>query len=253
MMAQKGTDSHAAGCDRERFEKENRQTMGRTVMRKILLMSLLAMTALVIPPAAMCQMGRGIPGMKGVLTLAEGTGAEYEMTTRDSSKQRLEIAITGTEQVEGKTAYWMEYSMPDQKPQPGSVKVLVGLNGDQSMATRMVMRMGSEVIEMNMNLPMMKGQNSSPADARHDAENLGTESITVPAGTFVCEHWRSRDGSGEYWISDKVRPLGLVKSVSKDSSMLLVRVFTGATTKLPPPYKKFDPMEMMGQQQHVHP
>jgi hypothetical protein len=219
-------------------------------MRERLLITLFAMTALMIPPPVKSQIGgRGIPGMKGVLTLTVGAGAEYEMTSKDSKKQRLEIAITGGEQVEGKTAYWMEYSMLDQKPEPGNVKMLVTLNGDQSVASRMVMRMGSEVVEMNMNLPMMKGQNSSPTDVRQSAERVGSESITVPAGTFVCEHWRSKDGSGDYWISDKVRPMGLVKSVGKDGSMILARMFTGATTKLPPPYKKFDPMEMMRQKQ----
>jgi hypothetical protein len=222
-------------------------------MRKRLLMTLFAMTALMIPPVAKCQMGRGIPGMKGMLTFTVGAGAEYEMTSKDSKKQRLEIAITGTEQVEGKTAYWMEYSMLDEKPQPVNVKMLVAANSDQSVTSRMVMRMGNEVVEMNMDLPMMKGQNSSPTDVRQSAERVGSESITVPAGTFVCEHWRAKDGSGDYWISDKVRPMGLVKSVSKDGSMILARVFTGATTKLPPPYKKFDPMEMMRQQQQEHP
>jgi hypothetical protein len=209
-------------------------------MRKRLLMTLFAMTALMIPPVAKCQMGRGIPGMKGMLTFTVGAGAEYEMTSKDSKKQRLEIAITGTEQVEGKTAYWMEYSMLDEKPQPVNVKMLVAANSDQSVTSRMVMRMGNEVVEMNMDLPMMKGQNSSPTDVRQSAERVGSESIT-------------KDGSGDYWISDKVRPMGLVKSVSKDGSMILARVFTGATTKLPPPYKKFDPMEMMRQQQQEHP
>lgn len=73
------------------------------------------------------------------------------------------------------------------------------------------------------------------------------------AGTFTCEHRRTKDGTGDYWISDKVRPLGLVKRVGKDSSMVLLRQITGAKTKLPPPYKEFDPIEMMRQRQEQRP
>jgi hypothetical protein len=222
-------------------------------MNKKTILMFFATTILLVPSAARAQMGRSIPGIKGVFTPIVGAGAEYEMIGKDSKKQRMEIAITGSEQIDGKTAYWMEYAMPDAKAPAGNVKMLVALNADKTITSRMVMRMGSEVVEMDMNLPMMKSQQtSSPTDLRQTAERVGTENITVPAGTFVCEHWRAKDGSGEYWISDKVRPLGIVKSTGKDGSLVLTRVFTDATTKLPPPYKKFDPMEMMRQQQQ-HP
>ncbi|HEV1996118.1 MAG TPA: hypothetical protein VGR03_17425 [Candidatus Acidoferrum sp.] len=136
----------------------------------------------------------------------------------------------------------------------GTFKMLMSVNGDQTVTMRMVTRMGNDVIEMDMNMPMMKNrQTPSPADARHGAERVGTETITVPAGTFACEHWRANDGTSDFWISDKVRPMGLVKTVGKDSSMVLLRLITDAKTKLPPPYKKFDPMEMMRQQQQQHP
>lgn len=118
-----------------------------------------------------------------------GEDAAYEVTSnKDNKKMQMEMAITGKEEVEGKTA-----------------------------------------------------------------ERGGSEIITVPAGTYTCEHWRAKDGSGDYWISDNVCPMGLVKMTGKDSSMVLQRQITGATTKLPPPYKKFDMQEMMRQGQAQHP
>jgi len=32
---------------------------------------------------------------------------------------------------------------------------------------------------------------------------VGTETITVPAGTFSCAHWKKDEGVGDAWVSDK--------------------------------------------------
>jgi hypothetical protein len=213
-------------------------------------LSLVAILLMASPGPA--QFGSRAGSIAGVFSPVVGQGAAYEMTTaRDNKKQQMEIAITGKEEVAGKTAYWMEYSMTGMPQGMGASKVLMSVSGDQTVTMRMVARMNNEVVEMDMNLPMMQNRpKSSPADVRHDAERVGTETITVPAGTFTCEHWRAKDGSGDFWISDKVRPLGLVKTVSKDTSLVLLKQITDAKTKLPPPYKKFDIQEMMRQQQH---
>ncbi len=44
--------------------------------------------------------------------------------------------------------------------------------------------------------------------------SVGTESVTVPAGTFSCEHWRNDKSNSDIWTSDKVTPFGMVKEVS---------------------------------------
>jgi hypothetical protein len=211
-------------------------------------------TILLAASSLPAQFGARTPSFGGVFAPIVGEGAAYEMTSaKDNKKMQMEMAITGKEEFEGKTGYWMEYSMSGMPQGMGTSKVLMSLSGDQTVTMRMVTRMGNDVIEMDMNMPMMKNRpTTAPADARHSAERVGTETITVPAGTFACEHWRAKDGSSDFWISEKVRPMGLVKMVGKDSSMVLVRQITGATTKLPPPYKKFDMQEMMRQQQQ-HP
>ncbi len=80
---------------------------------------------------------------------------------------------------------------------------------------------------------------------REKAERVGSESITTLAGTFPCEHLQMKDGSGDVWISDKVAPWGLVKTVGKESNMTLTRLITGAKTRITGTPQKLDLMEMM--------
>ena len=51
---------------------------------------------------------------------------------------------------------------------------------------------------------------------------VGSESVTVPAGTFSCDHWAKDDGSGDIWVSSQVAPMGMVKSVDKNDTTVLV-------------------------------
>ena len=81
------------------------------------------------------------------------------------------------------------------------------------------------------------------------AEIVGTESVTVPAGTFSCTHYRMKDGTGEAWVSDKVSPWVLVKSQDKDTSMVLAKVITDAKDHITGTPQKFDPAQMMRNRQ----
>ena len=85
-----------------------------------------------------------------------------------------------------------------------------------------------------------------PEDIRTKADDVGKESVTVPAGTFSCEHYRMKDGSGDYWVSSKVAPFGLVKDQEKEGrTTLLVKTFTDAKDKITGTPQPFNPMMMM--------
>ena len=77
--------------------------------------------------------------------------------------------------------------------------------------------------------------------------SVGAETITVPAGTYICQHWKKDSGVGDVWVSDKVTPMGMVKSVSAGETMVLLKVITGATDHITGPVTKFDP-EMLKRQ-----
>ena len=210
-----------------------------------------AVAALAMAVPVWAQFGMRSPTISGVFHPVVGNGAAYEMKGHDPGAKDIEMAVVGKEDYEGQTGYWLETSFQDPRGGMGAMKTLMVMEGPNPGAKRMIMMMNGQAYEFPMNNPMM-GQRmaqSAPHDIRSDKTivRVGTETITVPAGTFSCEHYRSSDGSSEFWISDKVSPWGLVKSVSKDNTMVLTRQITNATSKITGPVKPFDPMQMMQQ------
>jgi hypothetical protein len=62
-------------------------------------------------------------------------------------------------------------------------------------------------------------------------------------------HWRNDKKNSDIWISDKVSPFGMVKEVSPDSSMVLVKTMDSYQDKITGPVTKFDPSAFMRQRQ----
>ena len=71
------------------------------------------------------------------------------------------------------------------------------------------------VFQMGDDQPMEAPTRPARRYARVDPNTLvGTETITVRAGTFTAKHYRDRTAYGEqvdFWIDDAVKPFGLVK------------------------------------------
>ena len=193
------------------------------------------------------------PAMQGVFNPVVGSGAAYELTDKKQQKNTMEITVVGKETVNGKDAFWMETGVQDPKSgTPVYMKMLIAPAEGNAVTERMIMQIAGQPnpIEMSMTMQARRGGDAKPqaTDFRTKAERLGTENITVPAGTFECEHWKMTDGSGEVWFSAKVAPWGMVKYTSKDSSMVLTRVITDAKDHITGTPVKFDPMQMMRQQ-----
>lgn len=214
-------------------------------LRQIIVM--LATLALAMPLAAQ-MFGPRTPTLSGVWHPVVGTGAAYEIT-KDGKKSEMEIIIVGKEDVDAKPAFWMEMAMTDQRTsQPVFVKSLMSVSENTITSTRMVIQMaGQDPMEMDMNMNAMgRGmKQTTPVTIADKAEIVGTDTVTVPAGTFSCTHYRMKDGTGDAWVSDKVSPWGLVKSQDKDSTVVLAKVITDAKDHITGTPKKFDPMQMM--------
>jgi hypothetical protein len=58
--------------------------------------------------------------------------------------------------------------------------------------------------------------------------------VTVPAGTFECDHYRGniQGKTIDYWVSSKVSPYGLVKMTSADLSMELKKTLSNETSHI---------------------
>ena len=197
---------------------------------------------------AQMVMSMGGPSVRGVWKPVVGAGSVYQIESKREGKRDMELAIVGAETSEGKPGHWLEFTTKD--PQEGLVVVrqLIVQDGKQNQILRMVIQQGNdEPMEMSMQMMGMMGQQQKPqkSDLREEAERVGTESITTPAGTLDCEHWRAKDKSADYWFSEKISPWGLVKMTSKDESMTLTRVIANAKTKIRGTPRKFDPSEMM--------
>jgi hypothetical protein len=69
------------------------------------------------------------------------------------------------------------------------------------------------------------------------------ETITVPAGTFNCEHWKS--DYSDFWVSTKVSPFSLVKDVDNNSADVLVKTIENAKDHIMGPVKPYDAKAVM--------
>lgn len=212
--------------------------------------------ALATSMAASAQMGMGMragpPQIRGVWSPVVGQGAVYQISGAASKNSEMEIAVLGKESVNGKDGYWLQMAMNNSEMGGQMVmKHLFVLDGQETHSARMIMQLpGRPPMEMPAQMMHREGS-SQQADVRTDAQDLGSESITVPAGTFATEHYRSKDGA-DIWISKDVPPWGMVKYQGKDTTMVLTKVISDAKDKIVGTPQPFNPM-MMGQMPQMPP
>jgi hypothetical protein len=198
---------------------------------------------------ASAQMGMGMrptPMPGGLFSPVVGTGAGYEITSSEGRKMNVEFAIVGKETVNGKDAYWMEWTTNAMGGD--MIMKVLAVPGDTIVMTRTIMQMpGRPPMEMPPQMASRANSPGIPSNIQAIADSVGSESVTVPAGTFTCEHYRMKDGSGDTWVTTKVSPFGVVKHQGKDSTMVLTKVITDAKDKIVGTPVPFNPMQMMQQ------
>jgi hypothetical protein len=216
-------------------------------MRKLTAVCSVVMLSMLLVASASAQMGMRQPRISGVWSPTVGSGAAYQMEMKGQGKMEMEFAVVGTEMVAGKPGHWLEMVMNDPRQGMTVMKMLMVLDAKSLGVKRMIMKApGEDAMEFPMNFMAQMGgpsQNVS-ADIRDDGVLVGTESITTPAGTFSCQHWQAKDKSWDAWISDKVAPYGVVKSVNRDGTMTLTKVLTGAKTRITGPVQKMEMPQM---------
>ncbi len=191
--------------------------------------------------------GAQIPGpgpqWRGVWSPKVGSGAIYEVQHPQRGKMQMEIAVVGEEKTGEKTAYWLEMRVQESEKSRVIVKSLVVLEGQKSDVLRTIVQ-NNEGPPMEFPVAMQRNMNSpagpAPEDIRAIAEYVGTETVTIPAGSFTCEHFRMKDGSGDVWVSEKVAPYGIVKATGRAGSMVLLKVLDGERSQI-----RGEPQKMM--------
>ena len=217
--------------------------------RKIFLVVLAATICSVAASGVFGQFGFGgikRPNIANIFHLVVGAGAAYEETSKDGEKSTMEMSIVGSEMVGTQQGYWMEVGRTGRNSQEqGYAKMLV-TPGDFAFH-KVVMVMPGSTQPMEMDMDAGKEHRSTVDKNLEKWHAVGTETITVPAGTFSCEHWTKDDGKGDVWVSSKVSPMGMVKSVDNGETMILTKVITDAKSHITGTPVKFDP-QMMRQQ-----
>jgi hypothetical protein len=220
-----------------------------TTVRGFVVLCLLVMMA-TLGASAQVGMMHDRPQIRGILNPVVGSGGQYEITTERGSKMVMEMVIVGKETVEGKDAYWFENTMSNTQMGEIVTKTLTVVDGQDTYVSRMIMQMPNRPpMEMPAQMAKARGQ-KQPTDIRSQADDLGSESVTTPAGTFTTEHYKMKDGSGDVWVADKAGPYGLVKFQGKDSSMLLTKIINDGKDKIKGTPQPFNPMMMGQQDQH---
>ena len=182
-------------------------------------------------------MGRQAPPLLGEFKPVVGAGAQYQMTANGRTMTFV-YAIVGQEVVEGNTGYWME--IRSENPEMGGemvMKHLLVTGGDKPQIKRMIMQPpGRPPMEMSTSMMSGMGQGGRGPGGGDTSpgEKVGSETITVPAGTFECDHYRKQEPRGivDVWISSKVSPYGMVKITSGEMTMVLEKVLSNETSHI---------------------
>jgi hypothetical protein len=200
------------------------------------------------------------PNIADIFRPVVGNGAVYEQqkNTPNAPKTDLEMSVVGKELVDGQEGYWMEIGHMDSRSgQMGYGKVLV-TKDDFRFHKVIFQQPGQPAMEMAFGGTGYGERTRSHMQEEFDKwHSVGKETITVPAGTYNCVHWKKDTGVGDVWFNDKISPMGMVKSVNSGDTMVLVRVITDAKDHITGPVTKFDPelmkkqmMEKMQKQQN---
>lgn len=195
------------------------------------------------------SMGGNAPQIPGQFIPVVGNGAEYQIQTKKEN-MNWEYAIVGKESVDGKDAFWMEIRMKAPKGPSMIMKQLMVLEGETPDIKRMIIQSPGEE-PMEMPAGMMSGMMKRAQRSAHEkaggnppslGEKIGSETVTVPAGTFECDHYRTTaEGKpADVWISTKISPYGLVKMASADTTMVLQKVLENETSKITGEPRKFE-------------
>jgi hypothetical protein len=221
--------------------------------RRWLVLAILAAISLVAASPSHAQMGMDMfkrPSITKVFHPVVGKGAVYLDTDKDGKTSRTsEIAVVAKDSFEGKDGFWMQIVSTDPQGKTFVGKSLI-TPGDFQFHRMIIQPPGQQAMEMPMKMNAARKEKIEENAA--DWHSVGTDSITVPAGTFSCEHWRNDKTHAEIWTSDKVTPLGMVKEISGNgNTQVLSKILDSATDRITGPVKQFDMQQMMQEmQQH---
>jgi hypothetical protein len=172
--------------------------------------------------------------------------------TSENGSTHFSYVIVGKEDVGGSTGYWLEIrTQGGEMPGEMVMKQLMLVGGDKPEIKRMITQPpGRPPVEFPLGMMPGMAQRGAETGDTSPGIKVGSETISVPAGTFECDHYRKQDARGavEVWVSSKVSPYGTVKMSRGDLSLVLERVFTNEVSHI-----RGEPRPMNFPMQHPQP
>ena len=176
---------------------------------------------------------------EGMTNMTVGAYASYQLP--DGT---MKLAVVGTKDVDGVEYIWFEMAIEEEKKGASMIaKLLIPSFGRRKEVREMVVQpAGESAIRMpDQMFSMMQKNIKDPlaemwtkCDAG-DASvvDLGTETVTVPAGTFTTRYFRAESGE-EVWIDMSLAFL-VVKATTDKGDMVLVAHGTDASSGITGP------------------
>ena len=210
-----------------------------SIYKKAMMLSALALAVAASASAQWGGKGRGGPQAPtpSLQNVVMGSGAEYKMTSKGKDAD-VAYAIVGKEDVKGEPGIWLETRMQIAEMGGETVtKMLMVSSGPEAGMKRMIMQTpGQPPMEMTgMMMGLMKSHQPQQSTGKPDmGELVGVESVTVPAGTFTCQHYRKQDKNGQvdYWVADQVASFSWVKMTTPDTTLVLEKILTNETSHI---------------------
>ncbi len=194
---------------------------------------------LVFPVVALSQIGWGLPeNIPGGFNPVDGSGAEYEMTAANGQKLHFAYVIVGKETVHGKMGCWLECRQPREYGRISRIlkQLIVNDKKEQIIEREISQWEGGPPFESRpRNAIDVAGALEFQGWTPPSPKEVATETITIPAGIFECQHYRGKTETGalaDFWTSAKVTPFGLVKMISKDSTVVLTKLLENQTSQI---------------------
>lgn len=171
------------------------------------------------------------PGLEGFKAPSPGSWAEYK--TKDGT---MRLALLGTEP----KGVRMEMAMTTREGAMVMQMVVPGYPYEMSGVSEMVMqRQGEPAMRMpTQMLAMIRDRmpKDMMAEACRNAQanRVGEETITVPAGTFPTVHFRDTQNNTDVWVNMSL-PFGMVQMKGHNQEMVLTGHGTGAKSSITGP------------------
>ena len=186
------------------------------------------------------------PNIANIFHPVVGQGAAYDATDKGGKNSHMEMYVVEKEMVGTEQAYWLEVGHSQDASGTLTYGKMLVTPADFKFH-KMVFVMPGQTQPMEMDMEHSRAGRDAMEEKLDKWHSVGTETITVPAGTFSCEHWSNDEGQGDIWVSSKISPMGMVKSIENGRTMVLTRIITDAKTKITGTPVKFDPKAMMQQ------